>query len=206
MFYHDNITAIFIILEIITFAFGIGYIMTSKLVQKHPLKGTREFQLVDDEIQYTIQSPFKKGSLSVLFDVLDAEPVRSGSTLSFISKVNSEPLVEFFINKPNKETFDQFIKNLQLKIVEKGFGRFRVGHKCVDIDTVKLNQSIEMLQKYVDPTEIKSLLSALVELKANPDDVKCPNSVAKAFNELGFAQGLVITHAPYINFLFSGNR
>ena len=28
--------------------------MATTLSQKHPLKGTREFRLVDDEIQYTI--------------------------------------------------------------------------------------------------------------------------------------------------------
>ena len=180
--------------------------MTTKLVQKHPIKGSREFQLVDDEIQYTIQSPFKTVSLSVLFDVLDEEPVISGSTLSFLSKVNREPLVVLFLNKPNKETFDQFVKELRLKIVEHDFGRFRAGDKSTDVDIVKLNESIEMLQKYVDPTDIKLLLSALVELKTSPDDVKCQNNVAEAFNELGFTQGQVITYAPYINFLFSGNR
>lgn len=180
--------------------------MTSKLVQKHPIKGTREFQLVEDEIQYTIQSPFKSDSLSVLFDVLEPEPVKSGSTLSFISKVNKEPLVELFLDKPNKEVFDQFVKNIRLKIIENSFGRFRVGDKGVDIDIVRLNESIEMLQKNVDPTEIKLFLSALIELKTKPDDVKCQNNVADAFNELGFAQSQVIIYAPYLNFLFCGNR
>jgi len=180
--------------------------MTSKLVQKHPIKGSREFRLVDDEIQCTIQSPFKKESFSVILHVLEAEPVISGSTLSFISKVNKEPLVEFFLNKPDKATFDQFVENVEQKIIENDFGRFRVGNKGVDVDIVRLNESIEMLQKYVDPTEIELLLSALIELKTKPDDIKCQNSVVEAFNELGFAQAQVITYAPYINFMFSGNR
>ena len=76
----------------------------------------------------------------------------------------------------------------------------------MDVDIVRLNESIEMLQKYVDPTEIELLLSALIELKTKPDDIKCQNSVVEAFNELGFAQAQVITYAPYINFMFSGNR
>ncbi len=184
--------------------------MTSKLAQKHPIKGTREFQLVEDEIQYTIKSPFKTDSLSVLFDVLDPEPIISGSTLSFKSKVNNEPLVDFFLDKPNKETFDQFIKKIQQKITENDFGRFRVGDKGIDVDIARLDESIEMLQKNVDPTlepsEIKLFLSALVALKAKPDDIKCQNNVAEAFNSLGFAQSQVIIYAPYINFMFSGNR
>ncbi len=180
--------------------------MTSKLVQKHPIKGSREFRLVDDEIFYTIQSPFKNDSLSVLFDVLDPEPVISDSTLSFVSKVNNEPLVELFLNKPDKKTFDQFVKDLRLKIIENDFGRFRVGDKGVDVDIERLNESIEMLQKNVDSAEIELLLSALAELEKKPSDVKCQNNVADAFNELGFAQALVITYAPYINFMFSGSR
>ena len=180
--------------------------MTSKLVQKHPIKGSREFQIIDDEIQYTIKSPFKTDSLSVLFDVLDPEPIITGSTLSFKSKVNQEPLVELFLNKPNKEEFDRFVKNIRQNILDNGFGRFRVGDKGVDIDIVKLNESIEILQKTIDPTENELFLSTLAELKAKPDDVTCQSNVAEAFNNLGFAQSQVIIHAPYLNFLFCGNR
>lgn len=180
--------------------------MTSILVQKHPIKGSREFQLGDEEIQCNIQSPFKKDSFSVIYNVLDSEPVTSGSTLSFISQVNREPLVEFFLNKPDKETFDPFIRKVRKKIIDNDFGRLRVTEEGVKVDVEKLNYSIEMLKKNVDPTEIKSFLLALVELKTKPDDVKCQNEVADAFNQLGFAQSQVIIHAPYINFIFSRNR
>jgi len=180
--------------------------MTSILVQKHPIKGSREFRLVDDEIQCTIQSPFKTESFSVILYVLDAEPVSTGSTLSFISNVNKEPLVELFLDKPNKETFDQFVESVRLKIMENNLGRFRAGEKSADIDMARLNESIEMLQKNVDPTEIELFLSELIQLKTKPNDVKYQNNVTKAFNELGFAQSQVITYAPYINFLFCGNR
>lgn len=180
--------------------------MTSTLVQKHPIKGTRKFTLVDDEVQYTIKSPLKTDSLSVVLNVLDPEPVISGSTLSFISQVNQEPLVDLFLNKPDKETFDQFVKSMQQRIVEEDFSRLRVREKGVEVDIARLNESIEMLQKYVNPADIESLLSALAALKATPDDVACLTQVADAFNALGFVQGQVITYAPYINFLLSGDR
>ncbi len=180
--------------------------MTSILLQKHPIKGSREFRLVDDEIQYTIKSPFKTDSLSVLFDVLEPKPVISGSTLSFISNVNKEPLVELFINKPDKDTFDKFVKELRLKITENDFGRFRVGDKGIDVDIARLDESIEMLQNNVDSAEIKLFISTLVELKTHPSDIKCQSNVAEAFNDLGFAQSQIILYAPYINFMFSGNR
>ena len=176
------------------------------LVQKHPIKGSREFQLIDNEIQYTIQSPFKTSSLSVLLDILEAKPVISGSMLSFISKVNKEPLVEFFLNKPNKETFDQFVKDMQLKITENDLGRFRTGDEGVNVNLLRLNESIELLQKNVNPSEIKGLLSALIELATNPTEIQCQSRVAEEFNELGFAQSQVVFHAPYLNFLFCGNR
>lgn len=178
--------------------------MIATLVQKHPIKGTREFRLVGDELEYTIQSPLKTESLSVVLCVLDPEPVISGSTLAFVSQVNREPLVELFLDRPDKETFDQFVETMRIRITEEDFGRLRVRDKGVPVDVDGVNESIEMLQTYVNPAEIDKLLAALVELKAKPDDVECLTNVADAFNELGFVQGQVITYAPYINFLLSG--
>jgi len=180
--------------------------MTSTLVQKHPIKGSREFQLTDDEIHYTIESPFKKVSLSVSLDILKDKPVISSSMLSFLSKVNKEPLVELFLNKPDKETFDQFVKQLRQLIIDNDFGRLRVPEKGLVVDVERLSEAIEMVQKNIDPTEVEQFLSALKELEINHNDIKCQNNVADAFNELGFAQSLIITYAPYITYMFSGNR
>lgn len=178
--------------------------MTAALVQKHPVKGVREFKLVGDELQYTIRSPLKTESLSVVLCVLDPEPVMSGSTLAFLSQVNREPLVELFRDRPDKETFDQFVETMRLRIIEEDFSRLRVRDKDVAVDVGRVGESIEMLQTYIDPAEIDTLLAALMELKAKPDNVECLVNVVDAFNELGFAQGQVITYAPYINFLLSG--
>jgi hypothetical protein len=178
--------------------------MIATLKQKHPLKGTREFKLVDDELQYSIHSPLKKESLSVVLCVLDPEPVISGSTLAFVSQVNREPLVELFLDKPDKKTFDAFVSTLRQRIAEEDFSRLRVRDKGVAVDVNGVSESIEMLQTYVNPAEIDRLLSALKALEAKPDDVECLVHVADAFNELGFVQGQVITYAPYILFLLSG--
>lgn len=180
--------------------------MTPTLSQKHPLKGSREFTLLDDEIQYTIKSPLKEESLSVVLNVLDPEPVISGSTLSFVSQVNREPLVDFFVDKPDKASFDEFVKAMQHRISEEDFSLLRVRDKGADVDVVRLDESLEMLQKFVDPAEIENLLTALLALKANPNDVGCLGDVADSFNALGFVQGQVLTYAPYINYLLSGER
>lgn len=180
--------------------------MNSTLLQKHPIKGSREFTLVDDEVQYNIKSPLKTESLSVVLNVLDAEPVISGSTLAFVSRVNREPLVELFLDRPDKETFGAFVKAMQRRITEEDFSLLSVIDKGVGVRPEGVSESIEMLRKYVDSAEIEGLLTALAELKENPDDKKCLNDVAEAFNALGFVQGQVITYAPYINFLLSGVR
>ena len=180
--------------------------MTLTLVQKHPFKGSREFNLVDDEVHYTIKSPLKTESLSVVLNVLSPKPVISGSTLAFISQVNQEPLVELFLDKPDKESFDQFVKTMQQRITEEDFGYLRVSDTGPAVELERLSDTIDMLQKYVDPAEIESLLTALIELKAKPDDIKCLSDVAEAFNDLGFMQGQVLTYAPYINFLLSGQN
>lgn len=178
--------------------------MTTRLTQKHAIKGSREFELVDDEVRYVFKSPLRTESLSVVLNVLDPEPVRSGSTLSFVSKVNREPLVELFLEKPDRETFDQFIKTMQRRIDEEDFGRLRAMDKGVDVNVDDVTESIDMLLRYVDPQEIEAFLSALDELKQKPDSPQCLKQVAEQFNALGFVQGQVLVYAPYINFLLSG--
>ena len=180
--------------------------MNMTLAQKHPIKGTREFELVDDEIRYTIKSPLKTESLSVVLNVLDSEPVVSGSTLAFVSQVNREPLVEFFVDRPDKETFGAFIETVRQRIDDENFSRFRVDDAGLEVDAARLSEAIEMLRNYVNPAEIEDLLLALNELKAQPDDVQRQKVVAEAFNALGFVQGQVITYAPYLSFLASGNK
>lgn len=179
--------------------------MTTKIVQKHLVKGTREFEIIGDEVAYKIQSPIRTETLSVVLCVLDSEPVISGSMLSFVSQVNREPMVELFLDKPDKETFDQFVGTMQKRISEEDFGRLRVRGKGVKVDVQRVSESIEMLQTYLNRDEVESLLSALTALRAKPDDVKCLADVADAFNELGFVQGQVLTYAPYVNFMLAGD-
>lgn len=178
--------------------------MTTRLAQKHAIKGSREFELVDDEVRYIIKSPLRTESLSVVLSVLDHEPLISGSTLSFVSQVNREPLVELFLDEPDRETFNQFVSTMRRRIIEEDFGRLRVPDKGVDVNVDRVTESIDMLRRYVDPQEIDALLAALEELKQTPDIRHCLQRVAEAFNALGIAQGQVLLYAPYINFLLSG--
>ncbi|MGD2020915.1 MAG: hypothetical protein PVJ47_07660, partial [Thiohalocapsa sp.] len=180
------------------------YAMTTRLAQKHTIKGSREFELVDDEVRYIIKSPLRTESLSVVLNVLHPEPVISGSTLSFVSQVNREPLVELFLDQPDRETFNQFVSTMRRRIIEEDFGRPRVPDKGVDVNVDGVAEAIDMLRRYVDTQEIEALLAALAELKQTPGNPQCLQRVAEAFNELGIAQGQVLLYAPYINVLLSG--
>ena len=178
--------------------------MTTTLAQKHAIKGSREFEIVDDEVRYTFKSALRTESLSVVLNVLDPEPVRAASTLSFVSQVNREPLVELFLDNPDKETFNQFVSTMQRRIMEEDFGRLRVLDKGVDVNVDGVTESIDMLLRYADLQEIEGLLAALNELRQKPDNPQSLKRVTEAFNELGFAQGQVLLYAPYVNFLLSG--
>lgn len=179
---------------------------TLELIQKHPLKGSREFKLDDEEIHYVIKSPLRDDALSVALHVMDAKPIVNGSTLAFVSQVNREPLVELFIDKPDKQTFDQFVEILKQRIAEEDFSQFNVTDNGVKVDAARLDESVEMLKQYVDPAEIEHLLTALSALQGKPSDIQCQRDVADAFNELGFVQGQVLTYAPYLNHLLYGNE
>ena len=178
---------------------------TIELKQTHPDQGSREFKLDNEEIHYVINSPLRNDELSVALNVLDANPVIEGPIMAFVSQVNREPLVELFIDSPDKNTFDQFVATLQERITEEDFSRFQVSDKGVNVALDRLDESISMLKRYVDPTEIDSLLSALFALRDNPTDIPCQRAVADAFNELGFVQGQVLNYAPYLNYLLTGN-
>ncbi len=178
---------------------------TLELIQKHTLHGRREFKLDAEEIHYVIHSPLRNDALSVALHVLDAQPVRTGSILAFVSQINREPLVELIVDKPDKNSFDSFIAALQQRISAEDFSRFHVSEQGVQVDLARLDEAVEMLQRYVDPTEINPLLSALSALQASPKDIACQQQVAAAFNELGFVQGQVLTYAPYLTHLLFGN-
>jgi hypothetical protein len=95
---------------------------------------------------------------------------------------------------------------MRQKIVEESFNRFNVEETGLKVDVERLDEAIGMVQRYVNPADIEDLLAALNELKAEPDKVQRQQRVAEVFNGLGFVQGQVITYAPYLNFLLSGNK
>ena len=205
--------------------------MVTKLTQKHPLKGTRIFEIIDDAVNVYMKSPFKKEeTLTVMLSVLNEEPVISKSLLEFTSRVNNEPLVSLYLAKPNPEEFNAFVNLLKQKIHDE-FSMF-AGLKSASspgieanvfeeppefdspdsspavstgkpVDAEQVGESIRLLSEQVGSSEIGAFISALEALQADPQSEEKLSNVIKEFHALGPTQGAILTYAPYITSLLS---
>lgn len=90
--------------------------MTMKLVQKRFLKGSREFEIVDDAIFVRIKALFKEEKLTVDLSILDPEPVINDSEMAFYSPHKGQPVFSLLLNKPNTEEFNRFVDALKRQI------------------------------------------------------------------------------------------
>ena len=177
--------------------------MTTKIVQKDSDRGTREFELVDDAIEYRISSHFGDEELSVVLSVLSPEPVVDGSMMYFVSEVNREALIKLFVDLPDAETFAAFVRTVKQRIEEEAFGQLAADNRKSAITRDQVDTTIRMLETYLDPQSIDELLSTLRGLSEAPDDYERLSRVVDAFNGLGVQQGPVLTYAPFFNTLLS---
>jgi hypothetical protein len=91
-----------------------------KLVQKHLLKGTQEFELRDDEVRVRIKAPFKEAKeRTVTLAILNPEPVVNGSRLEFHSRVKCGPLLSLYLDKPNTEAVNAFADAVRQRALEE---------------------------------------------------------------------------------------
>ena len=178
-------------------------IMTTRIVQKHADRGTREFELVDDAIEYRISSPFGDEELSVVLSVLSPEPVVDGSMMYFLSEVNREALVKLFVDLPDPETFAGFVRTVKQRIKEEDFGKLAADNRSSAITREQVDTTIRMLETYLDTSSIDELLVTLRGLSDAPGDHERLNRVVDAFNGLGVQQGPVLTYAPFFTTLLA---
>ena len=203
--------------------------MTTKLVQKQLLSGSREFEITDDVIYVRIKSLLKEQQLSIDLSTLDPEPVINGSELEFFNPHKGRPVFSLLLNKPNKTEFNAFINSLKQAISgetsdslseEKAqsalarnmheeppefaeAGRSHEKASFTPIIVERLSEDIDMLNTYVDADDIQPLMNALETLKAEPANEAAYNKALEAFNNLGFTQGAVLTYAHYFKVLVS---
>jgi hypothetical protein len=203
-----------------------------KLTQKHLLKGTQEFEIIDDYVKVTLKPRFKdEETMTVMLTVLNPEPVITRSSLDFTSRVNGEALLSLFLGKPNAQAFNAFVGALKQKATDE-YQSF-AGLKSVnppaglegnvydappefdeteperptqirkDLDVERIEESIEMLRTYLNSEDMMPFLAAMEELKSDPDNAELQIKVVTSFNALGPTQGAVLTYAPYVGILMS---
>jgi hypothetical protein len=198
--------------------------MSTKLIQKHMLKGTTEFEIFDDYIAIRAKSKFSQTdseTLTVTLAVLNPEPVITRTHLEFISRVNGETLLSLVLSRPNVAEFNNFVNTLKQRALAEynAISGISVKAKSAELNgnlyeeppefdelspaDISKAKSINMLETYVSNEEIQPLISALVELKKAPQDHSKLVEVATVFNDLGPSQGAVLTYAPYITIMLS---
>jgi hypothetical protein len=207
--------------------------MSTKLTQKHLMKATHEFEIVDDHIDICIKSIFKKNkqeTLTVTLAVLKPEPVIKKSHLEFVSRVNGEALISLALSNPNVAEFNDFVNTLKKMalaeyhsisgisvkakpaVLNNGFSEEPLEFSetspadistAKKIDVASIKHSIEMLQTYVHNNDVKPLISALESLHQAPRDHSKLVEVATVFDSLKTSQGAVLTYAPYIILMLS---
>ncbi len=177
--------------------------MITSIVQQDPARGTREFTLVDDAIEYRISGPFGEEELSVVLSVLSPEPVVDGSMLYFLSGVNREALIKLFVDLPDAETFAAFVGTVKQRIREEEIGRLSADNRKMAITKDQVDTTIRMLETNIDPASIDELLSTLRDLSEAPDNHEQLGRVVEAFDNLGAQQGPVLTYASFFCTLLS---
>jgi len=205
--------------------------MSMKLVQKHFLKGSREFEIADDVINVRIKSPFKEEKLTVDLSILNPEPVVNETFLEFHSRVKCGPLLSLSIDKPDAEKFNAFVDELKQRArqeynafaglktgsLPEGMAanvfeeppefdeseQVRIEKKVKPVRIADIGIAIQMLGQHLDCEEIKPMLTALEALKEDPENESCFDQLVKAFDDLGPLQGAVLTYAPYVSILLS---
>lgn len=69
------------------------------------------------------------------------------------------------------------------------------------VNPAHLETSVHMLRTYAQNDEIAPLIEALDALQKDPDSAALLADAIATFNNLGLAQGLVLTYAPYVGTL-----
>ena len=202
-----------------------------KLVQKQFLKGSREFEIEDDVVNFRIKSPLKEEKMTVDLSILNPEPSVNEPFLEFHSRVKCGPLLSLLIDKPNPQEFNAFVEELKRRARQEynSFAGLKAGSlpegmaatvfeeppefdeseqvrietKVKPVRVADIDTAIQMLERHLDAEEIKPMLTALEALKAEPENESCFVQLVKAFDDQGPRQGADLTYAPYVSNLLS---
>tara|TARA_B100000609_G_C17132644_1_gene391085 strand:+ start:131 stop:766 length:636 start_codon:yes stop_codon:yes gene_type:complete len=199
--------------------------MAQKIIQNHLLKGSQEFEILEDSVNVKIKPRFGQEEVStVMLAILNSEPIITKSYLEFTSRVNNEPLLTLFLAKPNQKEFNDFVNILKHKIQDEfnsfaglnpgmpsgmeanifddapDFDNFDENHKPQrkKLKASDIDTSITMLKNQIHDKKINDFIYSLEELRESPLSDECLSKVMEQFRILGPLQGAVLAYAPYI--------
>ena len=72
-----------------------------------------------------------------------------------------------------------------------------------NIDPVKIDDAIQMLNEYIKDSSIKPLIYLLEALRKDPDNKSLLAQVSDALKSLGVMKGAVLNYAPYVWIMLS---
>jgi hypothetical protein len=202
-----------------------------KLKQRQFLKGSTEFEIIDDVVEVRMKTMLKEEKLTVLLPMLDPEPVINKPFLEFHSRVKCGPLLSLMLDKPNREAFNAFVNHLKIRAREEynvfaglkassqpeGLagnvyteppefdepGKNPAGKIRKPANAENIDIAIQMLEQYLDGDELKPLIIVLKALKTEPENESHFAQLVTVFDNLGPQQGAVLTYAPYVSLLLA---
>ncbi|MDH5544413.1 MAG: hypothetical protein OEZ43_02405 [Gammaproteobacteria bacterium] len=199
-----------------------------KLVQKRFLKGSKEFEIVDDILYVQVKGILKSEKLALNTALLNSEGVENGDELDFYDSGRNRVVFSMYRNEPSQESFSRFIELLKYKIdgveldIESDPGPEAPGWNVYEeppefddvedqIDSVQFRpvsanrvaNDIVMLKTYLDEESIKPFLESLEALKENPENEIAFQHMLEAYHNSGAYQGAILTYAPYLKVILS---
>lgn len=188
-----------------------------KLVQKHKIKGLREFEITDDVVRVRIKSLWEDKEKTVPLETISPEPVVNKSMLEFYGRVRCSPAISLFLDKPNKTEFDAFVSAVKEKSLEAyqsfaGIGgtaesvspdQKKQNPEGSDVDVESLGMAINMLKMQMNHSGAETFISALEGVRDDSGNSARLVEAVAAFSALGVEQGAVLTYAPYIGSLLA---
>ena len=78
-----------------------------------------------------------------------------------------------------------------------------MSHITKKIDQAEIEESIQLLNKYVNDVSIKPVILVLEALQKDPDNESLAVQLIDTLDTIGVMKGAVLTYAPYIAILIS---
>lgn len=149
--------------------------MSTKLTQKHVLKGTQELEIKGEEVIIRTKAPFKQEeSLSVMLTILNPEPVINKSRLEFVSRVNGEALISLALAKPDVAQFNAFVNTLKESAAAEynAFVGMSSLNQTANPDAGAIGNSLEEPPEFSETSTEETIKSKKVDIKRVAESIE----------------------------------